>query len=308
MSQGHAELPQNSTYEQRIARNQAEYSLRLKTAQKLNETYKSGRINGAELDSCLAPLRDRQNFLETFYYNLFSTNVQRLDRSHSPPVQALMKIFHSKYGAGVPVFRVTGSFGEQNPTPLPAGVQRAINSIYMDFSKIDPDDWLIVFVHEVLHAVDDQIFIGVQGYADTTLIQHFVQLSLQLQSYDQLSKEDSDSLKRWLMFGLDRGLLAEYRAWSATLLIYEVGLIEGLWNHRGWLDQIIVQQKQSESLPYFTYHYLDERSADPTDDLFSNPLIASSLKELRAQLRRSPLPPPLGVLALIFALSPFTLQ
>jgi hypothetical protein len=236
---------------------------------------------------------------------MFSTSVQKLDDSKSPAIQALMTIFHTKFGKGVPVFRVTGSFGEQDPTPLPAGVQRATGSMYMNFAEIDPNDWLIIFVHETLHAVDDQIMLGVQGYANTDLVKHFVDLSQQTQSCDQLSSSDHASLNQWLMFGLDRGLLAEYRAWSATFLIYQQGLQEGLWNNRPWLDQILTELKPGESLPYFTYRYLDPRSTDPTDGIFSNPLIASGLAELRQELRSSLAPPPLDDLASILVHSAF---
>jgi hypothetical protein len=176
--------------------------------------------------------------------------------------------------------------------------------MYMNFAQIDPNDWMIIFTHETLHAVDDQIMLGVEGYANTSLVQRFVQLSQQTPSCDQLSQADHDSLNQWLMFGLDRGLLAEYRAWSATFLIYQQGLKEGLWNDRPWLDQIIVNLKPSEDLAYFTYQYLDPRSVDPTDGIFSNSLISSGLTELRQQLRSSISPPPLDDLAPVLAGAP----
>jgi hypothetical protein len=290
---GHLKAPANAGFGERVAMAQKEYAMRMVAAERLWRLYQSGRLSRTRLDDCLIGLPDRQNFLETFYYMLFSTSIRQLDEETSPSIRALMRIFHAKFGAGVPVFRVLGSFAEQNPTPFPAGVERATNSMYMNFGEIDPNDWLLIFVHETLHAVDEQIMVGVEGYSDPVVPKKMITYSETLSSPSALPAADREALDRWLGFGIDRGLLAEYRAWTATFQIYEDGLKEGLWKPRPWLDEILALRSEDVPLPSFTFRYLDQRSLDPSDGIFARPLLAEALRDFRSRLRQAPTPPPL---------------
>ena len=120
-----------------------------------------------------------------------------------------------------------------------------------------------------------------------------------------LTEAERGELNRWLLFGMDRGLLAEYRAWAATFKIYQEGLAIGLWTRRPWLDKILSQKRSEEKYSEFSFRFLDARSADPTELIFSNRLIADGLKTLRQTLRDAPAPPPLYALApILSAISP----
>jgi|GEM_PF-2567673 len=219
--------------------------------------------------------------LDPFYFQLFTSSLEILKSSPAPDIQSMMKLFAAKYGNQIPIFRVTGSFQEQDATPFPAGFHRATGSICLDFAKINPDDWMITFTHETLHALDDQIFKGVEGYAEPGKAEGFAKFAFQYTNFSQLPPADQASLEAWLTFGMDRGLLAEYRAWSATFQIYEEGLSDHLWSKREWLEKILADKKSGESLEGFTYRYLDAHSADPVDGIFARPLIESALQSLR---------------------------
>lgn len=79
---------------------------------------------------------------------------------------------------------------------------------------------------------------------------------------------EAQDFRNWLLAGLDRGLLAEYRAWTATFQIYLQGKEEGLWSSRPWLEIILNEWDRKESLEKFTFHYLDQNSMDPQDGFF----------------------------------------
>ena len=288
-----------STNVERVAQSHLEYELRRSVADALDSSFRSGTLDRDSLEACLAPLPDRQNFLETLYWSLFKNSLQKLDASKSPAVQVMMRLFHSKYGAAVPIFRVTGSFKETADTPLGAGFHRGTGSIYMDFATIHPDDWLIIFVHETLHALDDQIWKGMELYAKSDIPKKYVELSSRVADFSDLSSEQQSELRVWLTAGMDRGLLAEYRAWTATFAIYAQGLAEGLWSPRPWLEEVLAKRPADETLEAFTYRYLDGRSQDPSDGVFSNPLIQSGLKAVREELRRAERVPLYGFEALL---------
>lgn len=83
--------------------------------------------------------------LDPFYFQLFTSSLEILKSSPAPDIQSMMKLFAAKYGNQIPIFRVTGSFQEQDATPFPAGFHRATGSICLYFAKINPDDWMIKF-------------------------------------------------------------------------------------------------------------------------------------------------------------------
>jgi hypothetical protein len=291
-TQGHP-ISVPATNVERVALSHLEYELRVRAADSLDATYRAGALDRAALETCLAPLPDRQNFLETFYFSLFKNSLRRLEASPSPSLRAMMALFHAKYGAGMPIFRVTGSFAEAPDTPLDAGFHRATGSIYMDFARIHPDDWMVIFVHETLHALDDQIWAGMKLYSRAELPKRFVKLSSTYSRLADLTPNDQRDLRAWLVAGMDRGLLAEYRAWTATFAIYREGLAEELWSRREWLEQVLGDRADGETLARFAFRYLDARSLDPSDGIFSNPLIRSALETVRAELRAAAVPPPL---------------
>lgn len=80
-------------------------------------------------------------------------------------------------------------------------------------------------------------------------------------------------------------------------MIYDEGLIEGLWQKIDWLEAVKTERKSNENLETFIYRFLNERSTDPADGVFSNALIKNALSSLRAQIVVTGELPPLGNLA-----------
>jgi hypothetical protein len=165
-----------------------------------------------------------------------------------------------------------------------AGVQRATRSFYLNIEKIPANEWLVVFIHEMLHGLDEDLYEA---------------LKIQSQEwrwnlYDSKLDSDLAQFLTWIRATLDLGLWGEYRAWYYTLLIYDEGLSEGLWSSIPWIDSAFGKGRDALSV----YQSLDVGFVDPEDGFFSNEPVRKMLKQVRTEARRSP--PPLGYLSRLF--------
>lgn len=268
---------------------QAEWLARQGAAQAAFGQYRAGMLDAGGLLQCLEGDIAKQNFLDSLYGAFYSGSLDALRGSHSPAIRNFLAEFDRKNGNTVPIFRVMG-FQEQTPAPLPGGYQRAVHSIYLHFGEVKPNDWLILFSHEVLHSLDEQLWVGVNTYSQPEEAAKFAAWSEQFSTVSALPPPEQIELQAWIRAGLDRGLLAEYRAWSATFEIYFEGMSEGLWKPIDWIDAIVQQRKPKESLEAFTFRFLDARSPDPTDGLFAHKLLQSALAKTRQEIRSGPSP------------------
>jgi len=189
------------------------------------------------------------------------------------------------------LYQVTGFFSDPSPDEKKAGFHRGNRSIYMDFERIPPNEWLMIFTHEMAHVLDENLKAASEIYADDKTVKVLADWAHKVTSSQDLPPEVREKLTRWIKAGLDRGLVAEYRAWHLTFVIYREGLNVQAWRPIAWLDEILAQQRDGESHEQFVYRYLHERFEDPTheDPLFQLPLIKSELFETRsAYLKRPP--------------------
>lgn len=93
-------------------------------------------------------------------------------------------------------------------------------------------------------------------------------------------------LKTFVQSGLDRGLLAEYRAWLLCFSIYEEGKRTGLWGAIPWMESIITEKYPNESWESFTFRYLDRNFEDPDfTGIFSLKIMQEQYFQLRQELR-----------------------
>lgn len=165
------------------------------------------------------------------------------------------------------------------------GFHRGRRSIFIDFTQIPPNEWMLIFIHESAHSLDDTLKQAVSVYADTqnVLVPSFAPY-LQYSDAAFLPISVKKNLDTWLMAGLNRGLLAEARAWSVTLNLYREGVKANLWQPISWLEEMGSDQRAGESTYMAVLHKLSPAFPDPNKDIFSTPLIQSELKRIRQQL------------------------
>lgn len=169
-----------------------------------------------------------------------------------------------------------------------ASYHRARQSIFMNFEKMSANEWLLLFVHEVAHSLDSELFKSLPIYNDGNYIKKLASWGASQIRLDELAPEERQNLKAWLTAGLNRGLLAEYRAWLLTYAVYEEGHREGLIEAVPWLENLRNSKPKDVSMKDHIYRYLSPSWVDPKIDMFSHAFIQQALRELREELYANP--------------------
>jgi len=175
-----------------------------------------------------------------------------------------------------------------------ASFHRGYNSIFIDVQNIPSNDWLLRFVHEVSHSLDSELYNSIDIYNNEALFQTLNSWGQQGRSLNELSPELRKQLDTWLMAGLSRGFLGEYRAWLATMVLYEEGLKDGTFKEFEWLEEIKKSRPPEISMRVHLLRFLSPSWEDPKKEIFSHAFIQQALKELRQKLVDHPERIPLG--------------
>ena len=269
----------------------ANYQKRVFEARKLValnifQSYISGSFDDRFFESCIKSKQEYEALEEILPSTFLDESLKILNLSQSRSVKNFSEIINSRIkNNNFILFRLAGHFKEDPaPTDLAGGFHRGQGSIFMNFTKIPPNEWLIIFVHELTHSLDVQLSNAISEYSKNEIV---LKLTKDKKVFQQLSRDEKSELHRWLMSGLDRGFLAEYRAWTITFKIYQDGLDEGLWKPIDWMNSILNHKLASENLSDFTFRYLDPRFINPTEWPFRASPVKESLESIRAQMRRN---------------------
>lgn len=149
---------------------------------------------------------------------------------------------------------------------------------------------------QLIHSIDPFLKGAITVYGDSEMGKQIIQWSKLTDNPDQLNPNERDRLYTWLKAGLDRGLVAEYRAWTLTFQIYQDGLVEGLWKPISWIDDILSLKQENERLENFIYDFLDKNFVDPSElheseevqnKIFLLPLVKNAIMKIRQEYRTS---------------------
>ena len=165
--------------------------------------------------------------------------------------------------------------------PVKGGFHRGSRSIYLNLTELTPAEWILIYLHESIHALDGDLKTATTIYNNEAYVKS---LGALLAGSGALSAADHAAMNRWVRSGLDRGLVAEYRAWVLTLALYTEGKRDGLWPSVGWVDEILAQRAHHETIGAFTLRYLNGRFSSPADGIFQHPLLQACVAEQRAAL------------------------
>jgi hypothetical protein len=269
-------------------------------ATRIYERYQQRRsFSGKALEECLANNPERGNFLLTLNDVFVSQTFALLEGSQSSGIKSLLKLANTQFSGKAPLIQTVSSSTHPQDLPYAAGFHRGSGSITLDFDAVGPEEWPLIFAHELLHAVDPQILVGMADYADPTVPALLAKRNQTVKTLSALSSDEQLLVEKWIRAGLDRGLFAEYRAWVPSLLIYQQGKEEGLWPAIPWLEQVLALKKPTQALSEFTYLYLDARSPDPSSGIFSLPLTQDALHHAREKIRSTHAFPDLGLLGAV---------
>lgn len=96
---------------------------------------------------------------------------------------------------------------------------------------------------------------------------------------------------------MNRGFLAEYRAWTSTFALYIEAKATGA-NPIEWAETVLGERLPRERLDRFVFRFLDAGFEDPREGVYAYPIVRQALAELRAELRNRGEPPSLDSIGL----------
>jgi hypothetical protein len=99
----------------------------------------------------------------------------------------------------------------------------------------------------------------------------------------ELNNSQNAKLDQWVLAGLNRGLFAEFRAWTFGLSIYSEGIEEKLWGNIPFVNNVMSFKDPNENMNSFIYRYLNERAKISKDGFLNKKIIKEKIQEQRDQ-------------------------
>lgn len=250
------------------------------------DEYRSGQwseFKSKQLFRCAKDLDIEEDISNSISYVFRSKTIFFLSIVQSSFFQRLSEVFKQPYAQG---FRMVGHYArEKKKSAEPkAAFDRSSRSIYADFSKIPPNEWLLIFIHELAHNLDKTLVQSAELYKDQTVPRELNRLSAMGLKYSEVSTLTQASIQSYLFAGLNCGFLAEWRAWVFTIQYYREGLKLGVWQKIEWMENIIEQKPPGLSDEMFMLHYLNKSFTDPSEEIFRLPLTQEALRQLRKNI------------------------
>lgn len=267
---------------------ESEYRESIELSQLLYQKYLNHEYNPNLNEQCLTS-KDRLEFTQTLNSVFRNETMDRLVQSSSSRIQLLIdKIGRNDFLQHRVFFRVTGHLNEKSPTELIAGFNRSGKNIYIDISKVNPDDWTMIFIHELAHLSDTKLSQASETFAKKEWVEEFYSWSQKTSDFQKLPQDVQTRLRLWIMSGLDRGLLFEYRAWLETILIYNEMIRLNEIPRSAFIEYGLSQIDSRKKLSNGLFEFLDRNSSNPQEGIFTVPLIMNALESIREELRRTP--------------------
>lgn len=288
--------------EHRSEQQRREWRARKETVSALHRLFVEGKFDAERIEACLAPVPDRQNFLNSLYSEFYEKALSRLMSAGTPGLSRFVGEIDGAYRSNhlLPLFRLTGHFDQASPEGSGerfAGVHRGTGSIYVDIAKVPMAEWGVIFIHEMAHKLDRDLQEAVSKFRlSRGHYAEFERWAARTSDPRKLPKEVREDLVEWLQAGLERGLWAEYRAWHVTFELYREGISAGLWQPIPRFEKVLEAKKAGEDLGSYLYRHFDSQAKLPEEGLLSRPLIRSLISELLQSYRVAGFAPPLGEL------------
>jgi hypothetical protein len=177
-----------------------------------------------------------------------------------------------------------------------ASFHRAYQSIFTDIHVSDRNHWFLNFIHEVAHSLDSELRDAIDIYRDPDMHEWLKNENSDVR-LEELSPTERARLDRWLLAGLNRGFLAEYRAWLLTYHVYEEGLQDGTFKPDPVWEALKASCPQGTEMRTHLLRTLSPEWVDPAIGPFKPYFIREALKALREKLDANPALVNLGAMA-----------
>lgn len=255
-------------------------------ARELSLKFLAGTITLRSEFECIKNYPERHRLRLTFQRHLILESLNRLRTSKSAPIQKFMLMIdqRSNFGKNLTINLTGHGFGAK-PANLRAGYHRRAENIFMDLDSIPSHEWLTVLVHELAHYLDSQIYASILKYSDQKLLRQVSELSQKTNLLTDLKPSEREMVDQWNLHGLNAGILAEYRAWAATLVIYRIARREGIiLDSVEWMDEVSREVGVAADPWPGLMTYLHQRVLPSEHVMLSWPLIQAAQRALLDKL------------------------
>ena len=262
------------------------YDLQMEISQQFYSEYMAGKTTNVFFSKCLADISEKDEWTSSFSQVFLRNSLLNLQAAPIPRLQKIMtELQATQIGQGMTLFKAAPHFpGEEGAKK--AGVYRGSTSLFMNIDMIPAGEWNFLLVHELFHYLDPVIKKASLVWNSKETAAKIFELGKIHETLETLSPVEKKMLRDFVQAGLDRGLLAEYRAWVLCFSIYEQGKKTGLWKTIPWMEEIIVNKSNNESWESFTFNFLDSRFDDPDfTGIFSVRIMQEQYHLLRNELR-----------------------
>lgn len=220
----------------------------------------------------------------------FDNSLRRLANADVPALREMLAALN-EWGLDDPIHRMRVvpriSLKQDGESDRRAGVYRKDGELFMNLGRVNSGEWLFVFSHELYHRLDDKISLASKIWSDQARKGQISELGKVHQDLRTLPSEEAAALTAYVRAGLDLGLLAEFRAWSLGLKVYQQGLEQCLWPKIPWMEKLLAHKGAQQTDAEFLFSYLDKSFVDPAPKgLFALPIVQQEYQRQRAELRR----------------------
>ncbi len=210
---------------------------------------------GACLEQELSPVMDLKAL---FARSLMQKTLTKLSQSKSLLAQKIATITNN---SEVLMFQI---FSKELPgTQRIAEVDRSTGVISASPSKIPPNEWPLIFVHEILHRRDETLQSSIVTYNNSENITQMMALLKSNRKWEALMPNEQQLMLDQIERALNRGFLAEFRAWTLTLQVYQEWLEQKEIIAIPWVEEILLNKKENQPLADYIYNYLYPRFTKP---------------------------------------------
>lgn len=223
-----------------------------------------------------------QDKIENNFPSLFlKTAAEKLSHSQSLAVRTYAaKIITTLDSGFIMPTKIFLHLGEHHPSDKPAGYDRSNKGIFFDLFEINPAAFNIYLIHEFAHAFDPKLSEAINIFNNSELAGDVAAMVRSKKQFNELSEEDHQKLNQYILAGLNRGVLAEQRAWITTSELYLELLQTRDQTPIAFMDQILGMNRTltTPELQQIWKPYLFKNFQKPTTGLFASPLLQEALE------------------------------
>ncbi len=251
----------------------------------ITNEYINGDLNKKKFKTCLESI-DENELNYQVSNQLKKALLSSLKQTHSPILQDLLNDLNSEGSALLIGVKLDLKIRKNE---RPATYHRTAKNINISIPKIGFNEAKLILIHELVHKRDQkQIYEASINFSNIDTQMNLLDISKTHNELKGLTEIETKELNTYILNGLKRGFLAEFKAWALTYQIYLSLISKGEIIPIQWADQILDQYDRKTNYLDFIFNYYLRRFSTPSskgNNIFSTTLMQNAYKEYISQLK-----------------------